>query len=102
VILRCEECGQRFGGQFAYDRHIDRRNDRCRGAAELHLRGMKRDRRRVWHRLAPTGQRTLPGILPRGSRTLENRRLVEGATSGPNVALEAPPQQARPLCEVSR
>jgi hypothetical protein len=102
VSLRCEECGQRFGGQFIYDRHLDRRNDRCRTPEELRLRGMKRDRRRVWHREAPTGQRTLPGILPRGSRTLEDRRMVQGATTGPYVALEGPPQQSRALSEVSR
>lgn len=40
-MMHCSSCGRDFGGQFAYDRHIARREGwRCRSDAELEDRGL--------------------------------------------------------------
>lgn len=71
----CPDCRRKFGGVFAYDRHADRKHDRCRTDDELKVRGLHRDKHHVWHRKSPVGQTsTLPGIL-RGSP----QRRVDGA-----------------------
>lgn len=36
----CPVCGRRFGGTSAYDRHVDRRRDRCKSVADLRRLGI--------------------------------------------------------------
>jgi hypothetical protein len=44
----CDLCGRRFGGTFGFDRHLDRRKDRCRADRELRARGLRRREDGVW------------------------------------------------------
>lgn len=58
----CTSCGRVFGGTFAYDRHLDRRADRCRNSREMRARGLQL-RDGVWHRADPTKETAkLPGL----------------------------------------
>lgn len=50
--IRCEACGRVFGGQFTFDRHRTA-DGTCLQTEELHARGIRRNRRHVWVRLAP-------------------------------------------------
>lgn len=92
-MIRCELCRQRFGGQFVYDRHIDRRGDRCRTPGELRLRGLRRDRRAVWHQAPPTGQRRLRLWPSQGSRALEERLKVKADAGARSRRSGGTPQQ---------
>jgi len=92
-VIRCELCRQRFGGQFVYDRHIDRRRDRCRTSEELRRRGLRRDRRGVWHQQPPTGQRRLRLWPSQGSRTVEDRGKVKVDAGALSTASDGTPQQ---------
>ena len=99
MTLRCEECRRRFGGQFVYDRHLSRREDRCRTPRELRLRGLVR-RWGVWHQPRPTFQSRLPGLSRRGSREVEKGAPVSVAEEALSAAPDVTPQQPRTLaCE---
>jgi hypothetical protein len=100
-VIRCEECGQRFGGQVVFDRHRSRRLDRCLSAVELRLRGLHRDRRRVWHQPRPDGQKRLPGIARAGSRTIEDRIAASGAGEPVSERESETPKQTRAREEAS-
>lgn len=46
----CPECRRLFGGVAAYDRHFDRRRDRCKTDAHLRRLGIWPDEDGVWRR----------------------------------------------------
>lgn len=94
-MIRCEDCGQRFGGQLVFDRHRLKREDRCLVGFELKMRGFYRDRGRVWHQPKPSGQTTLPGVARAGSTTVEKRIAASVPEKGPSIVPEPTPTQTR-------
>lgn len=65
-MIRCEDCGERFGGWFGVVRHRPLTWDHCRTPEEMREIGLHRTRRRVWVRRRPTWQTQLD--FRRGSR----------------------------------
>lgn len=46
----CPRCERRFGGTAAYDRHVDRRRDRCKTDAHLRRLGIAPDADGIYRR----------------------------------------------------
>lgn len=72
--LECTNCHRRFGGVETYDRHLVRRQDRCKTIPELKKAHMRKDALGVWRRQLMKRQTTL----------VDKRRLSPGR-SGPQL-----------------
>lgn len=56
--MKCPACRREFGGSDAYERHLLRREDRCRNAREMQRTNLVY-RDGVWHRKPMDPQTTL-------------------------------------------
>lgn len=50
MTVPCVVCHEKFGGHETYQRHLLKREERCRTAGEMKARGMLQDPLGVWHR----------------------------------------------------
>ena len=72
--IPCESCGRLFGGQETFNRHLLKREDRCRTEGEMKAVGLYSDIAGIWRR---TGSRTATGQAP-----LIDRRTAGHLTPG--------------------
>ncbi len=93
-MIRCPECGARFGGDFGFRRHRPGTWDRCRTQQEMMAIGLRRRRGGVWVRSWSHFQTQLPlrsgggrarawfgksyRALDEAERREYRRRLIEG------------------------
>lgn len=105
VTHDCPSCGRRFGGTRAYDKHLDRRRDRCKTDAHLRRLGIVPDAEGIYRR-APID--TQPPLIDkrRVSRTPQRtgraKALVDAQSRGgqrDTVATAGAPEPAPRLIE---
>lgn len=80
----CPDCGRSFGGTAAYDRHLDRRRDRCKSNAQLHRIGIVPNASGVYVRGPINTQATLIDLrsvarTPKTTRRGKTLALAEAA-----------------------
>lgn len=64
--IPCTDCGDRFGGQESYNRHLLKREDRCKTRGERKASGLVQDIWGTWKR--------------RGSHTAAQASLIDRRT----------------------
>jgi hypothetical protein len=63
--MTCDNCGQKFGGSVAFERHLDQETDTCVPADRLPERGLKRP-----------GSTWYVATVPRETRAITHAQLV--------------------------
>lgn len=94
--MPCDLCGRSFGGTFAYERHLDRRRDRCRNVYELRQRGLEL-LDGVWRRRPPfPSQPQLEGMPRRGAVIAQDSgKRLDGSEEPPHPKRRSHARRAR-------
>lgn len=93
----CPDCGRRFGGTDTYDRHLDRRHDRCKSEATLRRLGIVPNAEGIYSREPIKLQPTLIDLrsvarVPQTTRRARALALAEdaGVQTGEDLSSGAP------------